>query len=155
MAKKKTENTENIEKLEAEQKPTSYLISFDTDGRRIETYIANEYTDEQKAEMLEKGFVEISEADWRYYAGLEGGGDNGTGYIIGKDGKPISAPAYIPSKAEKIAQLENQYNTQKEEIKGYLMEAILSDDTDTISELKQEMADIEADYQAKREELEG
>lgn len=154
MAKKKTENTENIE-VEVEQKPTSYLISFDADGRRLETYIANEYTDEQKAEMLAKGFVEVTETDWRYYAGLEGTGDNGTGYVRGKDGKPVSAPAYVPSKAEKIAQLENQYNTQKEEIKGYLMEAILSDDADTISELKQEMSDIEADYQSKREELEG
>ena len=155
MAKKKAENTENIENISNEPKPTSYLISFDSDGRRIETYIANEYTDEAKQEMLEKGFVEISEEDWRYYAGLEGTGDNGTGYVRGKDGKPVSAPAYIPSKAEKIAQLEAQYNTQKAEIKGYLMEAILSDDTDTITELKQEMADVEADYQAKREELEG
>jgi hypothetical protein len=155
MAKKKTENTENIEMLDNEPKPTSYLISFDDDGKRLETYIANEYSDEAKAEMLAKGFIEISEADWRYYAGLEGTGDNGTGYVRGKDGKPISAPAYVPTKAEKIAQLENQYNTQKAEIKGYLMEAILSDDTDNISELKQEMADIEADYQAKREELEG
>lgn len=152
MAKKKAEN---IEMLDNEPKPTSYLISFDTDGRRLETYIANEYSDDEKQEMLAKGFVEISEADWRYYAGLEGTGDNGTGYVRGKDGKPVSAPAYVPSKAEKIAQLENQYNTQKAEIKGYLMEAILSDDTDTITELKQEMADIEADYQAKREELEG
>lgn len=155
MAKKKVENTENIEMLSNEPKPTSYLISFDEDGRRIETYIANEYTDEQKQEMLEKGFIGISEADWRYYAGLEGTGDNGTGYVRGKDGKPVSAPAYVPTKAEKIAQLEAQYNIQKEEIKGYLMEAILSDDTDTITELKQEMADIEADYQSKREELEG
>ena len=155
MAKKKVENTENIEMLNNEPKPISYLISFDSDGRRLETYIANEYTDEQKQEMLKKGFVEISEADWRYYAGLEGTGDNGTGYVRGKDGKPVSAPAYVPTKAEKIAQLEAQYNTQKEEIKGYLMEAILSDDTDTITELKQEMADVEADYQAKREELEG
>lgn len=154
MAKKKTQ--ENIENIEAiEPKPLSYLISFDTDGKRLETYIANEYSDEAKAEMLAKGFVEISEADWRYYAGLEGTGNNGTGYVRGKDGKPVSAPAYVPTKAEKIAQLEAQYNTQKAEIKGYLMEAILSDDTDTIAELKQEMADIEADYQSKREELEG
>jgi hypothetical protein len=75
---KKAENTENIEKIEAEQKTISYLISFDADGRRLETYIANEYSDDEKAKMLEKGFIEISEADWRYYAGLEGGGDNGT-----------------------------------------------------------------------------
>ena len=60
-------------------------------------------TDEAKAEMLEKGFVEVPEEDWRYYAGLEGTGDNGTGYVRGKDGKPISAPAYVPTKEEKLA----------------------------------------------------
>ena len=134
---------------------TKYLCLFDSDGRRGETHLACEYSEKQKAKMLEKGFVEISQEEWEYYVGNKGMGENGTGYVRGKDGKPISAPAYVPSKAEKIAQLENQYNTQKEEIKGYLMEAILSDDTDTISELKQEMADIEADYQSKREELEG
>lgn len=132
-----------------------YLCLFDTNGHRGATYLACEYTDEQKEEMLKKGFVEISQEEWEYYVGNKGAGDNGTGYIRGKDGKPVSAPAYVPTKAEKIAQLEAQYNTQKAEIKGYLMEAILSDDTDTITELKQEMADVEADYQAKREELEG
>lgn len=152
MAKKKTE-TPNI--IINDVQPRPFLISFDADGRRLETYLACEYTDEAKQEMLDKGFVEVTETDWRFYVGLEGNGDNGTGYVRGKDGKPISAPAYVPTKAEKIAQLETQYNTQKEEIKGYLMEAILSDDTDTITELKQEMADVEADYQSKREELEG
>lgn len=132
-----------------------YLCLFDENGRRGETYLSCEYSDSEKQEMLEAGFVEISEDEWSYYVGNHGMGDNGTGYIRGKDGKPVSAPAYVPTKAEKIAQLENQYNTQKSEIKGYLMEAILSDDTDTITELKQEMADIEADYQSKREELEG
>lgn len=136
-------------------KPLIYLCKFDENGRRGETRLGVEYSDEQKQEMFTQGFVEISEEDWNYYVGNKGMGDNGTGYVRGKDGKPVSAPAYVPSKAEKIAQLENQYNTQKEEIKGYLMEAILSDDTDTMSELKQEMADIEADYQSKREELEG
>lgn len=133
-----------------------YLCKFDEIGRRGETYPACEYTAEQKEAMIADGFVEISEEDWNYYVGNKGMGDNGTGYIRDTEtGKPVSAPAYVPTKAEKIAQLENQYNTQKSEIKGYLMEAILSDDTDTITELKQEMADIEADYQSKREELEG
>lgn len=140
---------------EKDTQEITYLCKFDENGRRGETRLSCEYTDEQKAEMLENGYVEISQEEWEYYVGNKGMGDNGTGYIRGKDGKPVSAPAYVPTKAEKIAQLENQYNTQKSEIKGYLMEAILSDDTDTITELKQEMADIEADYQSKREELEG
>ena len=134
---------------------TKYLCKFDNKGYRRETYLSCEYTDEQRKAMLADGYVEISEEEWNYYVGNKGMGDNGTGYIRGKDGKPISAPVRVPTKAEKIAQLENQYNTQKAEIKGYLMEAILSDDTDTITELKQEMADVEADYQSKREELEG
>lgn len=135
---------------------TKYLCKFDSEGRRQETYLSREYNDEQKQEMFNQGFVEITQEEWEYYVGNKGTGDNGTGYIRdAKTGKPVSAPPYIPSKAEKIARLEAQYNTQKEEIKGYLMEAILSDDTDTITELKQEMADIEADYQRKREELEG
>lgn len=134
---------------------TKYLCKFNEQGYRHETYLSCEYTDEQKQEMFNSGFVEIDEEEWSYYVGNKGMGDNGTGYVRGKDGKPVSAPAYVPTKAEKIAQLENQYNTQKAEIKGYLMEAILSDDTDTVAELKQEMADIEADYQSKREELEG
>lgn len=139
-----------------EEKEVTYLCKFDTKGYRQETYLSCEYTDEQKANMIANGFVEISEEDWNYYVGNKGMGDNGTGYVRdAKTGKPVSAPPYIPSKAEKIVRLEAQYNTQKEEVKGYLLEAILSDDTDTISDLKQEMADIEADYQAKREELEG
>lgn len=132
-----------------------YLCLFDENGIRCETRLSVEYTDEQKVDMLKNGYVEITQEEWEYYVGNRGMGDNGTGYIRDTEtGKPVSAPAYVPTKAEKIAQLEAQYNTQKEELKSYLMEAILSDDTDTISELKQEMADIEADYQAKREELE-
>lgn len=138
-----------------ETKPLTYLCKFDENGRRGETRLSVEYTDEQKANMLKNGFIEISEEDWNYYVGNKGMGDNGAGYVRdAKTGKPVSAPPYIPSKAEKIVRLEAQYNTQKEEVKGYLLEAILLDDTDTISELKQEMAGVEADYQAKREELE-
>jgi len=144
MAKKKAENTENIK---VEQKPTSYLISFDSDGRRLETYIANEYSDEAKAEMLEKGFVEISEADWRYYAGLEGTGDNGTGYVRDPEtGKPISAPAHIPSTEEKLARLEYDYAAEKARLREYMSTADLMQDDETKAELQAEYAELEAWY---------
>lgn len=63
-------------------------------------------------------------------------------------------PAPEPTKEEKLAELEMQYKADKQEIKGYLMDAILLDDDETGEELKQEMADIEADYKAKRAEIE-
>jgi hypothetical protein len=63
-------------------------------------------------------------------------------------------PIHVPTKAEKLADLEAQYEADKAEIKSYLIDAILLDDDDTVGELKQEMAEIEADYKAKREEIE-
>lgn len=63
-------------------------------------------------------------------------------------------PIHVPTKVEKLAELEMQYEADKQEVKGYLIDAILLDDDETVAELKQEMADIEADYKMKREEIE-
>jgi hypothetical protein len=103
--------------------------------------------------MIADGYVEITQDEWDYYVGNKGMGDNGTGYIR-VDGKPVSAPPYVPSKEEKLAQLEAEYEADKQEIKGYLMDAILLDDDDTVEELKQEMAEREAQYQTDREQIE-
>lgn len=154
MAKIKAENTENIEKLDNEPKPTSFLISFDGDGRRIETYIANEYTDEAKQEMLNNGFVEVAEGEWRYYAGLEGTGDNGTGYVRGKDGKPVSAPAYVPTKKEKLAQLDAKYDSDKAQLREYIGNALLLGDDELISDLRAEMTALDEAYEENRGDIE-
>lgn len=58
-------------------------------------------------------------------------------------------------KVGKLANLEAEYEANKNELKDYLMDAILSDDNDTVAELKEEMAEIEAQYQIDRKELEG
>lgn len=132
-----------------------YLCRFDNEGYRQETRLSCEYTEEQKAEMIAQGFVEIDEEEWNYYVGNHGDGDNGTGYIRDpQTGKPVSAPPYVPSKAEKLAQLEAQYEDDKNELKGYLMDAILADDTDTVDELKAERAEREAQYQQDRKDIE-
>lgn len=154
MAKIKAENTENIEMLNNEPKPISFLISFDGDGRRIETYIANEYTDEAKQEMLNNGFVEVAEGEWRYYAGLEGIGDNGTGYVRGKDGKPISAPAYVPTKEEKLAQLDAKYDSDKAQLREYIGNALLLGDDELISDLRAEMTALDEVYESDRGAIE-
>jgi hypothetical protein len=131
----------------------TYLCRFDNNGYRNETYLSCEYNAEQKQEMFDKGFVEIDEEEWNYYVGNKGMGDNGTGYIR-VNGKPVSAPPYVPSKEEKLENLERQYESDKEELKGYLMDAILSGDDETVAELKEEMAELEAQYQSDRKELE-
>lgn len=131
---------------------TKYLCLFDSDGRRGETYLSCEYSDEEKQKMLEAGFVEISEEEWNFYVGNKGNGDNGTGYVRDANtGKPVSAPAHIPTVDEKLAQLENQYGTDKAEIVKYFAEAMLADNTEVMTELKEEMADLEAEYEAKRQ----
>lgn len=129
-----------------------YLCQFDDKGYRKETYLSCEYTEEAKAEMIAKGYVEIDEDEWSYYVGNMGSGDNGTGYIR-VDGKPVSAPPYTPSKEEKLAQLETEYKTEKAKLEGYFTTALLMDDTETQDELKEELAELETWYTEAKESL--
>ena len=128
---------------------TNYLCKFDEKGYRHETHLACEYTDRQKNQMIADGYEIVNEADWQKYCE-----DGGNAYIRGADGKPTPAPPHMPTKDEKLAQLEAEYEANKKELKGYLMDAILSDNDDTIAELKEEMAEIEAQFQFDRKELE-
>jgi hypothetical protein len=132
----------------------TYLCKFDSEGRRTETLLACEYSDEEKAQKITDGYVEITADEWNYYVGNHGSGDNGTGYIRGADGKPVDAPAYVPTKEEQLAALDSQYNADKAELTQYFAEAVLADDTETQSELRQELEDLNADYIARRKEIE-
>lgn len=132
----------------------TYLCKFDSEGRRTETLLSCEFTDEEKAEKLADGYIEISEDDWNYYVGNKGAGANGTGYIRGKDGKPTDAPAHVPTKEEKLAALDVQYDNDKIVLSKYFTEAALAGDTDLQEELRQELDDMNAEYTAKRKEIE-
>ena len=132
----------------------TYLCKFDTDGRRGETLLACEFTEEQKAEKIAEGYIEISEDDWNYYVGNKGNGANGTGYIRGADGKPTDAPAHVPSKEEKLAALDSQYDSDKAELTRYFTDALLAGDTNTQEELQAELLELDADYKAQRKEIE-
>lgn len=134
---------------------TTYLCKFDSDGRRTETLLSCEFTEEEKAEKLEQSYIEISEEDWNYYVGNKGNGANGTGYIRGADGKPVDAPAYVPTKEEKKQALISQYESDKAELQKQLVEAILYNDTALQEEIKADMADVDAQFDADIKELEG
>lgn len=133
---------------------TTYLCKFDSAGRRTETLLTCEFTEEEKAEKIAEGYIEISEEDWNYYVGNKGTGANGTGYIRGADGKPTDAPAYVPTKDEKLAALDAQYQSDVEELTKYFGEAGLKGDTETQSELQAELAEVNATYVAERKAIE-
>lgn len=133
---------------------TTYLCKFDTNGRRTETLLTCEFTEEEKQQKIADGYIEISEEDWSYYVGNKGQGKNGTGYIRGADGKPTDAPAYVPTKEEKLAALDVQYDNDKIVLSKYFTEAALSGDTALQEELRQELDDLNAKYTTKRKEIE-
>jgi hypothetical protein len=63
-------------------KSMTYLIKFDENGRRSDTYVAEEKTQEQVTELLEKGFVLITEEDYQLLIGNIDGHE----YIHNSDG---------------------------------------------------------------------
>ena len=139
-----------------EEKTMTYLCRFDADGRRGETRLSIDYTDEQKEEMLKNGFVEIDEEDWNYYVGNHGAGDNGTGYIRDAEtGKPVSAPPHVPTTEEKLAALNAEYTAEKSRLKDYMLNADLMSDDETKAELQEEYTELEAWYEEKYKEIMG
>ena len=127
-----------------------YLAKFDENGYREETHIAAECTEEQKAEMYADGFVDLSEEDWNYYVGNMGAGDNGTGYIRDAvTGKPVSAPpAPKPSKAQRIAQLEKDFESARFTIGTYYMEAVLDGNVDVQKDLQTELSELKEQFES-------
>lgn len=127
----------------------TYLAKFDNAGKRMATYpIDILMTDEQKSAYLANGYIEISEEDWNYYVGNKGAGDNGTGYVRGKDGKPVSAPAHVATTEEKLLSLESAYKSDKAQLADYYLSAAMSGDTDTQAEIKAELEELDAQYAA-------
>ena len=108
------------------------------------------------ARMKAAGYIEISNEDWEYYIGAHGSGDNGTGYIRDlKTGKPVSAPAYVPTVAEKVAALDNQYETDKKTLASYYLDAALAGDTDVQDALREEMSALNEQYDADVKKAKG
>lgn len=137
-----------------------YLTKFDLNGKRITSY-ANDstMTEERYAELINDGYIEISEEDWNYYVGNKGQGKNGTGYIRGKDGKPTDAPAYEPTTDEKIAALDADYSHQKADLIAEYTDAQMHGDTDAIALVQEEMTALDEwydeEYRKIEEETEG
>lgn len=133
----------------------TYLCKFDENGRRGETLLTCEFTEEEKQQKIADGYVEISQEDWEYYVGNKGNGKNGTGYIRGADGKPTDAPVHVPTTEEKKQALIAQYESDKAGLQEQLIDAILHDDTELQGEIKAEMTAVDEAFDEAIRELEG
>ena len=126
-----------------------YIAKFNSRGSCMEIYEDNMFP-EVKAEMLTNGCFEISDTERDYYVGDMGAGDNGTGYIRDAvTGKPVSAPpAPKPSKAQRIAQLEKDFESARFTIGTYYMEAVLDGNVEVQKDLQTELSELKEQFES-------
>lgn len=132
-----------------------YLIKFDDNGNRGETHDAVFMTDEEIEDYKEKGFVEVSTAD---YNNLIGNNADNQQYIRQSDGTFVPKPAYVPTAAEeqaaKLSELDNLYAEKLEENKNSIIVAATVDqDEEYAEQLRQERQALQDEYVQKRSEL--
>ncbi len=144
----------------------SYLIQFNTDGTRLNTYANTVHylvteVEEKEAiinlddfdyqDVLNNGGVWFNEDDYNKLIG------NTDKEYIYKEGKIIEKPAYVPSEEEKalmeINQIMAENDTQIADIKDAMLVAVLTNDTELQEELKQEYAAVIEDTNNKLKEV--
>ena len=77
------------------------------------------------------------------------------GYYTEEEWAELHPPTpYVPSKEEKLAALDAQYDSDIAELSKYFTEAALEGDTDLQAELQDELAEVKATYVAARKEIE-
>lgn len=134
-----------------------YLVLFDDRGYKVSGKVdgINYTTDEERTALIDAGYIVTQPEDFDLYCN-QTGGENGTGYIRDSNtGKPVSAPAYVPSKDEQAALLFNSCQADLKEIDAQIVNAIILKDTELVEELRQERDERVAEYEAALEELEG
>lgn len=130
-----------------------YLAKFDSNGKRLSSVDSGVHyvTNAQRQAYIDDGYV-ISEEDQAHYVGNRGNGDNGTGYIRDTvTGKPVSAPAYVPTAEEQANTLVAEYESQIKELNTAIVAAQADEDFELLAELKDEKANLLVEYQAKLE----
>lgn len=140
-----------------------YVAGFDSDGKRVGSLICEfDPAKEKNADKLTalkekaKGIFDgavilevITADDYNKYVSGE--------YVRGSDGKPVAYVAPEPTaeeqKAAKRAVLQATYEADKEEIMKYYLAASIGGDTGTQTELKQELADLDTQFDADMKAL--
>ena len=60
----------------------------------------------------------------------------------------------MPTKEDRLSQLDAQYDADKDALAKYYLDAVLSGNTDLQGELKTELDALNAQYEAARKEIE-
>ncbi len=142
-----------------------YVAGFDADGKRVGSLICDfdpgkakntgklaSLTEKAKDLFEDAAVVDvISAADYNQYLTGE--------YVRGADGKPTAYIAPEPTaeeqKAKKQAELQSTYESDKEELMKYYLAAALAGDADTQTELRTELTNLDAQFDADMKALNG
>ena len=68
--------------------------------------------------------------------------------------EPETPEPYVPTTEEKIAQLDGQYQSDKQVLQGYYVEFMIAGNTAGMEAIKQELADLAESYDEALVELE-
>ena len=94
----------------------------------------------------------------KYYSptgNFEVWGTKPSGYYTEEEWSALHPPTpYVPTKAEKLAALDAQYDADKAEIMRYFATAVFAEDADAQADLRAEMAAIDAQYETDRAAIE-
>lgn len=142
-----------------------YVSGFDTAGKRVGSLICDfdpnkDKNAEKLAALKEKAKTLFTDAavidvvpasDYNQYLTGE--------YVRGADGKPVAYVAPEPTadeqKAKKQAELQSTYKADKEALMKYFLAAALAGDTDTQNELRTELTNLDAQFDADMKALNG
>ena len=73
------------------------------------------------------------------------------GYFTEEEWKQLHPePVYVPTKEEKLAQLDAQYDNDIQQLSSYFTEAQLEGDTELQTELQAELQQVKAEYTSAR-----
>lgn len=140
-----------------------YVSGFDTAGKRVGSLICDfdpnkDKNAEKLAALKEKAktlFTDaavvdvVSASDYNQYLTGE--------YVRGADGKPTAYIAPEPTaeeqKAKKQAELQSTYESDKEELMKYYLDAALAGDADTQNELRTELTNLDAQFDSDMKAL--
>lgn len=160
-----------------------YLIQFNTDGTRLNTYangvhyqVASQPITETKTDEITEEITGYTEEEilnivdgFDYQSILDNGGvwfgaddynklvGNADKEYIYKDGEIVEKPAYVPTAEEKALKQINEIMAANDEqiadIKDAMLVAVLTNDTELQEELKQEYIAVIEDTNNKLKEV--
>ena len=137
-----------------------YIAGFGADGKRVGSIICD-FNPEKNPKKLKEALAEAKEkfpdAVVVEPIGADAFNQYLEGYIRGTDGKPVEHIAPDPTaeekKAAEAAKIAAKYEPQLAELKNNLITAVLLDDKELQTEIKEEYTQMMTDYNKELEAL--